>query len=236
MQPTDPTKFTEQAWDAIVKSQEVARRYKNTNLEVEHILLALLEQDKGLAARIFQRAAVDGEGLRQQLEIFTNRQPKQAYVEQLYLGRSLDVMLDRADAARSSWEDKFISVEHLLVGFAEDDRVGRKTLRAFNLDPQDLELAIKAIRGSQKVTEPNQEEKYEALDKYGRDLTEQARQGKLDPVIGRDEEIRRVIQVLSRRSKNNPVLIGEPGVGKTAIAEGLAQRIINGYGQFNCRG
>lgn len=228
MQPTDPTKFTEQAWDAIVKSQEVARRYKNTNLEVEHILLALLEQDMGLAARIFQRAAVDGEGLRQQLEIFTNRQPKQAYVEQLYLGRSLDVMLDRADAARSSWEDKFISVEHLLVGFAEDDRVGRKTLRAFNLDPQDLELAIKAIRGSQKVTEPNQEEKYEALDKYGRDLTEQARQGKLDPVIGRDEEIRRVIQVLSRRSKNNPVLIGEPGVGKTAIAEGLAQRIING--------
>ena len=138
------------------------------------------------------------------------------------------MMLDRADAARSSWEDKFISVEHLLVGFAEDDRVGRKTLRAFNLDPQDLELAIKAIRGSQKVTEPNQEEKYEALDKYGRDLTEQARQGKLDPVIGRDEEIRRVIQVLSRRSKNNPVLIGEPGVGKTAIAEGLAQRIING--------
>ncbi|MBE9239991.1 ATP-dependent chaperone ClpB [Synechocystis salina] len=228
MQPTDPTKFTEQAWDAIVKSQEVARRYKNTNLEVEHILLALLEQDKGLAARIFQRAAVDGEGLRQQLEVFTNRQPKQAYVEQLYLGRSLDVMLDRADAARSSWEDKFISVEHLLVGFAEDDRVGRKTLRTFNLDPQDLELAIKAIRGSQKVTEPNQEERYEALDKYGRDLTEQARQGKLDPVIGRDEEIRRVIQVLSRRSKNNPVLIGEPGVGKTAIAEGLAQRIING--------
>ncbi|AIE72935.1 MULTISPECIES: ATP-dependent chaperone ClpB [unclassified Synechocystis] len=228
MQPTDPTKFTEQAWDAIVKSQEVARRYKNTNLEVEHILLALLEQDKGLAARIFQRAGVDGEGLRQQLEIFTNRQPKQAYVEQLYLGRSLDVMLDRADAARSSWEDKFISVEHLLMGFAEDDRMGRKTLRTFNLDPQDLELAIKAIRGSQKVTEPNQEEKYEALDKYGRDLTEQARQGKLDPVIGRDEEIRRVIQVLSRRSKNNPVLIGEPGVGKTAIAEGLAQRIING--------
>jgi ATP-dependent Clp protease ATP-binding subunit ClpB len=149
-------------------------------------------------------------------------------VEQLYLGRSLDVMLDKADAARESWGDKFISVEHLLVGFAEDERVGRKTLRVFNLDPQDLEVAIKSIRGSQKVTEPNQEEKYEALEKYGRDLTEQARQGKLDPVIGRDEEIRRVIQVLSRRSKNNPVLIGEPGVGKTAIAEGLAQRIING--------
>jgi len=228
MQPTDPSKFTEQAWDAIVKSQEVARRYKNTNLEVEHIILALLEQDKGLAARIFQRATVDLETLQQQLEVFTNRQAKQSYVEQLYLGRSLDVMLDKADAARESWGDKFISVEHLLVGFAEDERVGRKTLRVFNLDPQDLEVAIKSIRGSQKVTEPNQEEKYEALEKYGRDLTEQARQGKLDPVIGRDEEIRRIIQVLSRRSKNNPVLIGEPGVGKTAIAEGLAHRIING--------
>lgn len=228
MQPTDPNKFTEQAWDGIVKSQEVARRFKNTNLEVEHLILALLEQDKGLALRIWQKADIDPIALQQQLEVFTNRQQKQPYVEQLYLGRSLDVMLDRAEAARESWGDKFISVEHLLVGFAEDERVGRKTLRVFNLDPQDLEIAIRSIRGSQKVTEPNQEEKYEALEKYGRDLTEQARQGKLDPVIGRDEEIRRVIQVLSRRSKNNPVLIGEPGVGKTAIAEGLAQRIING--------
>ena len=228
MQPTDPNKFTEQAWDGIVKSQEVARRFKNTNLEVEHLLLALLEQDKGLTLRILQKAEIDPISLQQQLELFTNRQPKQPYVEQLYLGRSLDVMLDRAEAARESWGDKFIAVEHLLVGFSSDERVGRKTLRAFNLDPQDLELAIKAVRGSQKVTEPNQEDRYEALEKYGRDLTEQARQGKLDPVIGRDEEIRRVIQVLSRRSKNNPVLIGEPGVGKTAIAEGLAQRIING--------
>ncbi|BFM38377.1 ATP-dependent chaperone ClpB [Synechocystis sp. LKSZ1] len=228
MQPTDPSKFTEQAWDAIVKSQEVARRFKNTNLEVEHLVIALLEQDKGLAGRIFQKANLDALALQQQLENFTYRQPKQSYVEQLYLGRSLDLMLDRAETARESWEDKFISVEHLLVGFAEDDRIGRTSLRKFNLDPQDLELAIKAIRGTQKVTEQNQEERYEALEKYGRDLTEQARQGKLDPVIGRDEEIRRVIQVLSRRSKNNPVLIGEPGVGKTAIAEGLAQRIING--------
>ncbi|MFM1841360.1 MAG: ClpB protein, partial [Cyanobacteriota bacterium] len=228
MQPTDPNKFTEQAWDGIVKSQEVARRFKNNNLEVEHLLIALLEQEKGLATRIFQKGEVDSSVLQQQLETFANRQPRQPYVEQLYLGRGLDLMLDEADAVRDSWEDKYISVEHILVGFANDDRLGRKILRGLNLDPQDLEKAIRAIRGSQKVTEPNQEERYEALDKYGRDLTEQARQGKLDPVIGRDEEIRRVIQVLSRRSKNNPVLIGEPGVGKTAIAEGLAQRIING--------
>ena len=181
-----------------------------------------------MALRIFQKATVDVTSFQQQLEAFTNRQAKQSFIDQLYLGRSLDVLLDRADAAKESWDDKFISVEHILVGFAEDERVGRKLLLTFNLDPQDLEVAIKGIRGSQKVTEANQEERYEALEKYGRDLTEQARQGKLDPVIGRDEEIRRVIQVLSRRSKNNPVLIGEPGVGKTAIAEGLAQRIING--------
>jgi len=137
-------------------------------------------------------------------------------------------MLDRAEICRTSWDDKFISIEHILMGFAEDARIGKKTLRSFNIDPQDLEETIKSVRGSQKVTKQNQEEQYQALEKYGRDLTEEAKAGKLDPVIGRDEEIRRTIQVLSRRSKNNPVLIGEPGVGKTAIAEGLAQRIING--------
>ena len=228
MQPTDPDQFTEQAWDAIVKSQEVARRFKNQNLEVEHLVLALLEQEKGLTLRILERAEIDVPRLQQQVETFTNRQAKFTTVEQLYLGRGLDIMTDRAEASRQSWDDKYISVEHLWVGFAEDERIGRKCLRSFNLDPQDLEQAIKSVRGSQKVTEKDQEDRYEALEKYGQDLTEAAREGKLDPVIGRDEEIRRVIQVLSRRSKNNPVLIGEPGVGKTAIAEGLAQRIING--------
>ncbi|GBF79927.1 ATP-dependent chaperone ClpB [Aphanothece sacrum] len=227
MQPTDSSKFTEQAWDAIVKSQDVARRFKSQTLEVEHVVLALLEQEKGLAVRILDKANIEVPRLLQQLETFANRQAKGVAVE-LYLGRSLDVMLDRADASRESWQDKYISVEHLLIGFAEDERIGRRCLRNFNLDPQDLEQQIKAVRGSQKVTEQNQEDRYEALEKYSRDLTEQARKGKLDPVIGRDEEIRRVIQVLSRRSKNNPVLIGEPGVGKTAIAEGLAQRIVNG--------
>ena len=228
MQPTDPNQFTEQAWDGIVKSQEVARRFKNSNLEVEHLILALLEQEKGITVRILEKADIDPLALQQQLETFANRQPRQPYIEQLYLGRSLDLMLDEAETVRESWEDKYITAEHILLGFASDDRLGRKVLRSFNRDPQELEQAIRAIRGSQKVTEPNQEERYEALEKYGRDLTEQAEQGKLDPVIGREEEIRRVIQVLSRRSKNNPVLIGEPGVGKTAIAEGLAQRIING--------
>ena len=226
MQPTDQSKFTEQVWDAIVKSQEVAKLFQNQNLEVEHLILAFLGQE-GLAKTILDKAGMDRTRLKQQLEVFTNRQPKTGS-SQLYLGRNLDEMLDRAEACRISWDDKFISVEHILIGFAEDNRIGKKTLRNFNLDPQDLEKAIKSVRGTQKVTQQNQEEQYQALEKYGRDLTEQAIAGKLDPVIGRDEEIRRVIQVLSRRSKNNPVLIGEPGVGKTAIAEGLAQRIVNG--------
>ncbi|MBE9169985.1 ATP-dependent chaperone ClpB [Pleurocapsales cyanobacterium LEGE 06147] len=226
MQPTDSSKFTEQAWDAIVKSQEVAKLFQNQNLEVEHVVLALLEQE-GLTRTILTKANIEVPRLKQQLEVFTHRQPKTG-ATQLYLGRGLDEMLDRSESCRASWQDKFISVEHLLMGFAEDNRIGRRTLRSFNLDPQDIEKVIKSIRGTQKVTQQNQEERYQALEKYGRDLTEQARGGRLDPVIGRDEEIRRVIQVLSRRSKNNPVLIGEPGVGKTAIAEGLAQRIVNG--------
>ncbi len=226
MQPTDQSKFTEQAWDAIVKSQEVAKLFQNQNLEVEHLILAALEQE-GLAIAILEKVNVDSPRLKQQLEMFTKRQPRIGS-SQLYLGPSLDRMLDRAEDCRVSWGDSFISMEHILMAFGEDARIGKKSLRSFNVDPQDLELAIKAIRGSQKVTKQNQEEQYQALEKYGRDLTEEARGGKLDPVIGRDEEIRRVIQVLSRRSKNNPVLIGEPGVGKTAIAEGLAQRIVNG--------
>ncbi|MBD1895037.1 ATP-dependent chaperone ClpB [Coleofasciculus sp. FACHB-712] len=228
MQPTDPAKFTEKAWEAIIKSQDVARRFKNQQLEVEHLTIALLEEEEGLTNRILSRVNVDIQALKSQLEAFTQRQPKVAVVDQLYLGRGLDVMLDRAEASRTTLQDEFISVEHLLVGFVEDDRIGRRLLKSFNFDRQKLEATIKEVRGTQKVKDQNPEARYEALEKYGRDLTETAKSGKLDPVIGRDEEIRRVVQVLSRRSKNNPVLIGEPGVGKTAIAEGLAQRIING--------
>jgi ATP-dependent Clp protease ATP-binding subunit ClpB len=228
MQPTDPNKFTETAWDAIVNSQEICRNFKNQNLEVEHIILGLLEE--GLITKILEKANIDIPRFQQQLTTFANRQPKMFNVDQLYLGRGLDLMLDKAEICRESWQDQFIGVEHILMAFAEDDRIGRRTLRNFNLDPQDLEIHIKAVKTTQKPTESIQEEKENtqaALEKYGRDLTQQAKEGKLDPVIGRDDEIRRIIQVLSRRSKNNPVLIGESGVGKTAIAEGLAQRIVN---------
>ncbi|NDJ15750.1 ATP-dependent chaperone ClpB [Myxacorys almedinensis] len=227
MQPTDPSKFTDKAWEAIVQAQDVVRRYKHQNLEVEHLAISLLEQQDSLAGKIFTRAGIDATRLWQQVDEYTRRQPKVGTSEQLYLGRYLDTMLDRAEAARASLQDDFISIEHFLVGFSNDPRLGMRILRTFNVDSAKLDTAIREVRGSQKVTDQSPESKYSALEKFGRDLTEHAREGKIDPVIGRDEEIRRVIQVLSRRTKNNPVLIGEPGVGKTAIAEGLAQRIIN---------
>jgi ATP-dependent Clp protease ATP-binding subunit ClpB len=228
MQPTDPDKFTDKAWEAIAKSQDVVRAYQQQQLEVEHLILAALNQDNGLTARILNRAGADATRVQQQLEEYARRQPKVPKNEQLYLGRGLDTLLDRADEARDRMKDSFISIEHILLGFAEDERVGRRLLKNMDVDSTKLESTIKSVRGSQKVTDQNPESKYEALQKFGTDLTESAKAGKLDPVIGRDDEIRRVIQVLSRRSKNNPVLIGEPGVGKTAIAEALAQRIVNG--------
>lgn len=227
MQPTDPAKFTEKAWEAIVKSQDAARQFKNQQLEVEHLAIALLEQE-GLANAILTRAGADVPGMLRKLGDFARRQPQVSNTVQLYLGRYLDLLLDRADANRETRADAYISIDHIFLALADDERIGRNLFRAHGLERTKLEKVIETLRGSQKVSDQNSEDRYNALEKYGRDLTEQARAGKLDPVIGRDEEIRRVIQVLSRRMKNNPVLIGEPGVGKTAIAEGLAQRIVNG--------
>ena len=226
MQPTDASKFTNKAWEAIVQSQDVARRGKHQQLEVEHVAIAILEQE-GIAKTILEKAGIDPNKLFVQLEQFDSRQTKVANVDQLYLGRGLDVLLDKAEATRQIWQDDYISIEHILVALLDDDRIGHRLFRNMNVTLQQLEQAIKDVRGSHKVTDQAPETRYEALEKYGRDLTEQARTGKLDPVIGRDDEIRRVIQLLSRRTKNNPVLIGEPGVGKTAIAEALAQRIVN---------
>jgi ATP-dependent Clp protease ATP-binding subunit ClpB len=227
MQPTDPNKFTEKAWEAIVKSQEVARRSQHQELEVEHLLTTMLEQN-GLASTILNAASLPVNRVQKITEDFLAQQPRVKSPDQLYLGRSLEVWLDRTDEARIAMEDEFISIEHLLLGLVDDDRLGKRLFKNLGCDRKKLEAAIKKVRGNQTVSDQNPEAKYASLQKYGRDLTESAKAGKLDPVIGRDDEIRRVIQVLSRRTKNNPVLIGEPGVGKTAIAEGLAQRIIRG--------
>jgi ATP-dependent Clp protease ATP-binding subunit ClpB len=228
MQPTDPGKFTDKAWEAIVKSQDVARKYRNQQLESEHLAIALLEEDE-TTTLLFERAGTDPAALLKRLIDFVRRQPSVTTDgTNIYLGRGLDQLLDRADAEREERGDRFISVDHFLIAFAEDKRVGKNLLRSVGLDGGLLEETIQKMRGTQKVVDQDSESRYNALEKYGRDLTAQAEQGKLDPVIGRDEEVRRVIQVLSRRTKNNPVLIGEPGVGKTAIAEGLAQRIVKG--------
>ncbi|MGV0101807.1 ATP-dependent chaperone ClpB [Nostoc sp. DSM 114160] len=228
MQPTNPNQFTEKAWEAIAHTPDIVKQYQQQQIESEHLMKALLEQD-GLATGILTKAGVDLQKLRDRTEQFFQRQPKvSGSSSSVYLGRSLDTLLDRADGYRKEFQDEYISIEHLLLGYAKDDRFGKALFQEFALDEGKLKNIIKQVRGSQKVTDQNPEGKYEALEKYGRDLTEAARKGQLDPVIGRDDEIRRTVQILSRRTKNNPVLIGEPGVGKTAIAEGLAQRIIAG--------
>ncbi len=226
MQPTNHDQFTEKAWAAIVRTSDLAKEAQQQQIESEHLLQALVEED-GLAGQIFTKAGADVQRVRDRTTEFINRQAKLTTPsESVYLGRSLDTLFDRAESFRRSLGDDFISIEHLVLGYIEDDHFGQPLLQGLGITEQMLKQAVTEIRGSHKVTDKNPEGKYESLEKYGRDLTELAREGKLDPVIGRDDEIRRTIQILSRRTKNNPVLIGEPGVGKTAIAEGLAQRIV----------
>jgi ATP-dependent Clp protease ATP-binding subunit ClpB len=228
MQPNNPQQFTEKAWQAITHTLDVAKASQHQQMESDHLLKALLEQE-GLATSILSKAGVNISQFRQGVENFIQKQPKvSGGISSVYLGRSVDTLLDRADKLRKEYGDDYISIEHLILAYPQDDRFGKLFFAEFKLEESKLKTIVNQIRGSQKVNDQNPEGKYESLTKYGRDLTEAARQGKLDPVIGRDDEIRRTIQILSRRTKNNPVLIGEPGVGKTAIAEGLAQRILSG--------
>jgi ATP-dependent Clp protease ATP-binding subunit ClpB len=228
MQPTNPNQFTEKAWAAIARTPDVVKAAQQQQIEPEHLLKAILEEE-GLAASIFSKAGINIQKLRDRTDEFINRQPKvSSSNSSVYLGKNLEVLFDRAEKERKSFGDDFISIEHILLPYCKDDRFGKALYQEMGLDEAKLRNVIKQVRGKQKVSDQSPENKYEALTKYGRDLTELAREGKLDPVIGRDDEIRRTIQILSRRTKNNPVLIGEPGVGKTAIAEGLAQRILSG--------
>jgi ATP-dependent Clp protease ATP-binding subunit ClpB len=222
-------KFTVKAQEAIQAAQSLADQHEHQALEPEHLLAALLQQRDGVVAPILGKLGARPDTVQQTIEAELARMPKVRGGGGPYLGERLRAVLDRAQREAERLKDDYVSTEHLLIGVAQDrDGAAGRALAAAGVTADGIYRALVDVRGNQRVTDPNPEDKYQALQRYSRDLTEAARKGKLDPVIGRDEEIRRVVQVLSRRTKNNPVLIGEPGVGKTAIVEGLAQRIVAG--------
>ncbi len=216
--PLDPNRWTLKTQEAFAAAVESAKANSNPEATPDHLLAALLRQEEGVVLPILTRVGKAPLALRNRADEAVSKLPKAYGGGEPRLGRELSAVMDQGDRARAEMGDEYLSTEHLLLALAGKLGVGREELLA----------ALREVRGSHRVTSQNPEEQYQALEKYGRDLTDAARQGKLDPVIGRDDEIRRVIQVLSRRTKNNPVLIGEPGVGKTAIVEGLARRIVEG--------
>ena len=222
-------KLTIKSQDALQKAQQVASEHGQQQIEPVHLLAGLLDSPESIARSIFKKSGVDPDMVKNRAQEAINRLPKvSGGVGQIYLSNDANTLFDRAQKEATQLRDEFVSVEHLLLALSEDKTTAGDLLRQNGLAHNVVLKVLKDIRGSQRVTDQNPEEKYQALKRYARDLNDLARRNKLDPVIGRDEEIRRVLQVLSRRTKNNPVLIGEPGVGKTAIAEGLAHRIIEG--------
>ena len=222
-------KFTVKAQEALQATQEIADRNGNQQMEPVHLLLALVEQPEGIVPGILQRLGTTPATVSQEATKAIESLPKVGGSTEHYISPALKEVFDQSFKETEQFKDEFVSTEHLLLALAKktNDPAGR-ILSRLRVTHDAILQALVAVRGTQRVTDQNPEAKYEALEKYARDLTELARRGKLDPVIGRDEEVRRVIQVLSRRTKNNPVLIGEPGVGKTAIVEGIAQRIVAG--------
>src|SRR5258707_13271937 len=216
-------KFTEKAQEALEGAAELARERGQQAVEPEHLLLTLVREEEGVARTLLERSGASVQALEQALVSTVESFPKVSGGGQPYLSPALNKAIEQAEHEAERLKDEYISTEHLVLALAD-----HKALKDMGVTHDALLKSLRQIRGSQRVTDQNPESKYQALEKYGRDLTRLAAEGKLDPVIGRDEEIRRVIQVLSRRTKNNPVLIGEPGVGKTAIAEGLTQRVSQG--------
>ena len=220
-------KFTIKAQEALQATQQKAESLASAQMEPEHLLYALVAQEDGLIVPLLKKLGISIEALRSELDQRFSSQPK-VQGTQPSLSPKLDALFRQAEKEADQFKDEYISTEHLLLSLASAEDPAGKLLRRLGADKAGILKVLASIRGSQRITDPNAEDKYQALKRYARDLTDLARRGKLDPVIGRDDEIRRVIQVLSRRTKNNPVLIGEPGVGKTAIVEGLAQRIVAG--------
>src|SRR5215470_5562792 len=229
----DLNRFTEKSQEALRNAQALATRRNHQGVDVEHVLVALLSEPEGLAPALLTGAGIAPTSVREQVEKELNKIPQVsgpgAGAQQAYLTQRLARVLTQAEDEAKGLKDEYVSIEHVLLAMlGEASGAASKLLRSVGLTREKLMAALQKVRGHQRVTSVNPETTYQALERYGRDLTKLAEQGKLDPVIGRDEEIRRIVQVLSRRTKNNPVLIGDPGVGKTAIVEGLAQRIVRG--------
>jgi ATP-dependent Clp protease ATP-binding subunit ClpB len=223
-------KYTEKAQEAVVGAQQLAEQRNHSQVDVEHLLLALLQQQDGVVSPLLDKLGASPATLRQQLTAELDRLPRVYGGTQVIYSTRLRRIVQAAFEEANRLSDEYVSTEHFLLAIVDDRDGGaaQSLLKGAGVTRERVYTALTEVRGGQRITDPNPESKYQALERYGRDLTELARRGRLDPVIGRDEEIRRVIQVLSRRTKNNPVLIGEPGVGKTAIVEGLAQRIVRG--------
>jgi ATP-dependent Clp protease ATP-binding subunit ClpB len=230
----DPNRLTQKTQEALHDAQTKALRFGQTEVDNEHLLLALLDQPDGLASRLLARAEVDVDALRAALELHLEGRPRVSgpgsAPGQVYVARTLNQVLDSAEQEAQRLKDEYVSVEHVLLAMiaAGSQTAAGRILREHGVTRERFLEILTKVRGSQRVTSANPEAAYEALEKYGRDLVTEARVGRMDPVIGRDAEIRRVVQILSRKTKNNPVLVGDPGVGKTAIVEGLAQRIVRG--------
>src|SRR5438067_2994267 len=221
-------KFTVKAQEALQESQAVARKRDHQEILPEHVLLALLSQQDGLVPPLLQRVGADPRLVQQRLEDELKKVPS-VHGEGGHLSQRTLKVLDAAEAEAGKMKDEYVSTEHILLALAAEKRgPAAEALKSVGATRDRIAQALAAVRGSQRITSNDPESQYRALEKYAIDLTDRARKGKLDPVIGRDEEIRRVIQVLSLRTKNNPVLIGDPGVGKTAIVEGLARRVVDG--------
>ncbi len=223
-------KYTEKAQEALLGAQRIAEDRNHSQVDAEHLLVALLQQEQGVVPRVLEKLGVRPQQVLLRLSAELDRLPKIYGPTQVTMSARLRRILQQAFEEANRLTDEYVSTEHLFLAIVDDPEAGpaKSVLAGFGITREQVYRALMEVRGGQRVTDPHPEDKYQALERYGRDLTELARQGKLDPVIGRDEEIRRVMQVLSRRTKNNPVLIGEPGVGKTAIVEGLAQRIVRG--------
>ena len=222
-------KYTQKAQAAILDAQSLAEEYSHSTIDPEHLLLALMRQKGGVVPSLLNRMGTDTAALEGSIEQLLTTKPQiTGGGAQVGMSRETNNVLREAETIAANMKDEYISTEHMLLAMVAQASKVRDVLARFGVDSNAILQALTSVRGRQRVTSDNPEVRYEALTKYGRDLTADARKGKLDPVIGRDEQIRRVIQILSRRTKNNPVLIGEPGVGKTAIVEGLAQRIVNG--------